>query len=189
MVTENALAKVREDKLREFGDGCDGTWIAHPDLSPTVLEVANNFFGDKPNQKERMREDVHVQDSQITAVGVPGGKITENGLRMNISVGLQYLNAWLQGNGAAAIHNLMEDVATAEISRSQIWQWLHHGAKLEDGRPITRALYAQIRDEELAKLGGTGAERYGDAVAILDKLCIADQFIEFLTLIAYDYLD
>ena len=189
VVTDNALAKVREDKLREFGDGCDGTWIAHPDLSPTVLEVANGFFGAKPNQKERLREDVQVADSQITAVGVPGGKITEGGLRMNVNVGLQYLDAWLQGNGAVAIHNLMEDVATAEISRSQIWQWIHHGARLEDGRPVTRDLYAQIRDEELARLGGKSAERYADAAAILDTLCLNDEFIEFLTLIAYDYLD
>src|SRR5690606_38826039 len=111
VVTENALAKVREDKLREFGDGCDGTWVAHPDLVPTVLEVANGYLGDKPNQKERMREDVHVTDAQITNVGVPGGTITEAGLRLNISVALQYMNAWLMGNGAAAINNLMEDAA------------------------------------------------------------------------------
>ena len=153
-VTENALAKVREDKLREFSDGCDGTWVAHPDLVPTVLEIADEYLGDKPNQKERMREDVRVADKQITAVNVPGGKITEGGLRLNISVALQYMNAWLGGNGAAAINNLMEDAATAEISRSQIWQWIHNGAKLEDGRTVTRALYEQMRAEELAKLGG-----------------------------------
>jgi len=189
VVTENALAKVREDKLREFGDGCDGTWVAHPDLVPTVLEIANAALGDRPNQKERMREDVQVTDSQITAVGVPGGKITEAGLRLNVSVALQYMNAWLGGNGAAAINNLMEDAATAEISRSQIWQWIHHNAKLEDGRPVTRALYQQIRDEELAKLGGVAVDRYADAVAILDQLCITDDFIDFLTPIAYGYLD
>ena len=189
VVTENALAKVREDKLREFGDGCDGTWVAHPDLVPTVLEVANAALGEKPNQKERLREDVRVTDAEITAVGVPGGKITEAGLRLNISVALQYLNAWLGGNGAAAINNLMEDVATAEISRSQVWQWIHHGARLEDGRPITRVLYQQIRDEELAKLGGTSRDRYEEAAEILDRLVIADEFIEFLTLIAYQHLN
>jgi malate synthase len=188
-VTEMALAKVREDKLREFGDGCDGTWVAHPDLVPTVLEIANAALGDKPNQKERLREDVRVSDKQIIAVGVPGGTITEAGLRLNVSVALQYINAWLQGNGAAAINNLMEDAATAEISRSQIWQWIHHNAKLTDGRPITRALYEQVRDEELAKLGGTSADRYEEAAEILDKLCETDDFIEFLTLIAYRYLD
>jgi malate synthase len=188
VVTENALAKVREDKLREFGDGCDGTWVAHPDLVPTVLEVANAALGEKPNQKERLREDVHVLDSQITAVGVPGGKITDAGLRLNISVALQYLNAWLGGNGAVAINNLMEDAATAEISRSQLWQWIHHGARLEDGRPITRNLYQHIRDEELAKLGGRSQDRYEEAAEILDRLVIADEFIEFLTLIAYQHL-
>ena len=188
-VTEMALAKVREDKLREFGDGCDGTWVAHPDLVPTVLEIANAALGDKPNQKERMREDVKVSDKQIIAVGVPGGTITEGGLRLNVSVALQYINAWLQGNGAAAINNLMEDAATAEISRSQIWQWIHHSAKLTDGRPVTRALYEQVRSEELAKLGGAAVERYADAAEILDKLCETDDFIEFLTLIAYRYLD
>ncbi|MCB9124824.1 MAG: malate synthase A [Caldilinea sp.] len=189
VVTENALAKVREDKLREFGDGCDGTWVAHPDLVPTVLEVANGYLGDKPNQKERMREDVHVTDAQITDVGVPGGTITEAGLRLNISVALQYMNAWLMGNGAAAINNLMEDAATAEISRSQIWQWIHHGARLDDGRPVTRSLYEQLRNEELVKLGGTSAGRYEEAAELLDELCLSDQFIEFLTLIAYSHLD
>ncbi len=189
VVTENALAKVREDKLREFSDGCDGTWVAHPDLVPTVLEIADEYLGDKPNQKERLREDVRVADKQITAVGVPGGKITEGGLRLNISVALQYMNAWLDGNGAAAINNLMEDAATAEISRSQIWQWIHTGAKLDDGRTVTRALYEQLRAEELAKLGGAGAEHYGDAATILDRLCLSDEFLDFLTLIAYEYLD
>ncbi len=152
-VTENALAKVREDKLREFGDGCDGTWVAHPDLVPIVLEVADGYLGDKPNQKERMREDVHVTDSQITDVGVPGGTITEDGLRLNVSVALQYMNAWLTGNGAAAINNLMEDAATAEISRSQIWQWIHHHAKLADGRPATRVT---LRRGACRRTGQTG---------------------------------
>lgn len=188
-VTEHALAKVREDKLREFGDGCDGTWVAHPDLVPTVMEVANNFFGDKPNQKERMREDVYVTDGEITDVGVPGGTITEAGLRTNVNVGMQYLNSWLMGNGAAAIHNLMEDAATAEISRSQIWQWIHHGAALDDGRPVTRELYKQIRTEELEKLGGPDQWRLGDAAALLDELCLSDKFIEFLTFPAYAMLD
>lgn len=189
VVTENALAKVREDKLREFGAGCDGTWVAHPDLVPTVLEIADAALGDKPNQKERQRDDVRVQDSQITAVGVPSGTITEAGLRLNISVGLQYLNAWLGGNGAAAINNLMEDAATAEISRSQIWQWIHNSAKLEDGRPVTRALYQQLRDEELARLGGTAVDHYEIATEIMDKVSLSDEFIEFLTLIGYEHLD
>ena len=189
LVTENALAKVREDKLREFGDGCDGTWVAHPDLVPTVLEIADGYFGERPNQKERMREDVTIQDRQIVTPGVPGGTISEAGLRLNISVALQYVNAWLGGNGAAAINNLMEDAATAEISRSQIWQWIHHGAALSDGRPVTRALYEQIRDEELARLGGASVDRYADAAQILDKLILNDEFLDFLTPVAYGYLD
>jgi len=188
-VTEIALAKVREDKLREFGDGCDGTWVAHPDLVPTVLEVADGFFGDKPNQKERMREDVNVTAEEITNVGVPGGSITEAGLRTNVNVALQYIDSWLNGNGAAAIHNLMEDAATAEISRSQIWQWLHHNAALDDGRPVTKALYKEIMAEELAALGGTGESRYEEAAELLDLLCLNDEFIEFLTFPAYGYLD
>ncbi|MCB0046466.1 MAG: malate synthase A [Caldilineaceae bacterium] len=188
-VTEIALAKVREDKLREFGDGCDGTWVAHPDLVPTVLEVADKFFGDKPNQKERMREDVSVEAGEITDVGVPGGTITEAGLRTNVNVALQYINSWLNGNGAAAIHNLMEDAATAEISRSQIWQWIHHNAALDDGRPVTRELYQQIMAEELDRLGGRETSRYADAAALMDLLCLSDEFIDFLTLPAYNYLD
>jgi malate synthase len=188
LVTENALAKVREDKLRESSDGCDGTWIAHPDLAPTVLEIFDAVLGERPNQKDRLREEVHVEDSQIVRPGVPGGKITEAGLRLNVSVALQYLNAWLGGNGAAAINNLMEDVATAEISRSQIWQWIRHEATLEDGRMVTRELYTQIRDEELAKLGCVDVDHYKNAAEILDRLILNDTFVEFLTLIAYEYL-
>jgi malate synthase len=187
-VTEMALAKVREDKLRESADGCDGTWVAHPDLVPTAMEVFDSVLGDKPNQKERLRLDVDVQDYELTNPEIEGGKVTEAGVRANVSVALQYLNAWLNGNGAAAINNLMEDVATAEISRSQLWQWVHHGAMLADGRPMTAELYKQVRDEELAKLGGHGAERYGDAVKLMDQLVTSERFIEFLTLIAYDLL-
>ena len=145
VVTENALAKVREDKERESRDGCDGTWVAHPDLVPLVTEVFDSVLGDRPNQKDKLREDVQVTAEQILDVGVPGGTITEEGARLNISVALQYINAWLNGNGAAAINNLMEDAATAEISRSQLWQWRQHGAKLSDGRPFTAELYQTHR--------------------------------------------
>lgn len=188
VVTETALARVREDKLRESSDGCDGTWVAHPDLVPTALEIFDEVLGDRPNQKDRLRSDVDVQDYEMLNPEIPGGTISEAGVRQNVSVALQYLNAWLNGNGAAAINNLMEDAATAEISRSQLWQWIHHGAALNDGRPVTAALYAQIRDEELAKLGGRSVERYADATSILDTLVLSEQFIEFLTLIAYDKL-
>ncbi|RIK46216.1 MAG: malate synthase A [Chloroflexi bacterium] len=188
-VTANALERVREDKEREAGDGFDGTWIAHPDLAPTALEVFDRVLGDRPHQKDKLREDVVPNGSALLDVAIAGGAITEAGLRLNISVALQYLDAWLNGNGAAAINNLMEDAATAEISRAQIWQWIRHGATLDDGRTVTRGLYAALRDEELAKLGGAGTRRLGDAVEILDALVLNDDFEEFLTLRAYGYLE
>lgn len=189
VVTENALAKVREDKERESRDGCDGTWVAHPDLVPLTKEIFDNVLGDRPNQKDKLRADVQVTAEQILAIGVPGGQITETGLRLNISVALQYINAWLNGNGAAAINNLMEDAATAEISRSQLWQWIRQGAKLDDGRTITADLYDQLRNEELAKLGGTSTSRYEESAELLDTLVLSDEFIEFLTFPAYELLE
>ena len=188
-VTEQALAKVREDKEREAGDGFDGTWVAHPDLVPVAMAVFDRIVGDAPHQKDRLREDVQAQAADLLNFQIPGGEITEGGVRTNISVALQYLNSWLLGNGAAAINNLMEDAATAEISRAQIWQWLRHGARLADGRPVTADLYPQIRANELARLRGGEAGRYGDAVAILDSLVLDATFTEFLTLLAYRYLD
>jgi malate synthase len=188
-INEQAFARVRADKEREANDGCDGSWVAHPDMVGLVREIFEAKLGDKPNQKDRLREDVEVEAHEITGIHVPGGTVTEAGLRTNVDVSLQYINAWLLGNGAAAIYNLMEDAATAEISRSQIWQWIRHRATLTDGRPVTRALYAQIRDEELSKLGGATHQRYGDAAEILDKLILTEDFIEFLTWVAYDYLD
>ena len=187
-VNEMAFAKVREDKEREAGDGFDGTWVAHPGLVPVAMEIFDRVLGDRPNQKDRQREDVHVEAAQLTDLTVPGGKITEDGVRANISVALQYLNAWLLGTGAAAINNLMEDAATAEISRTQLWQWIRNGATTEDGEPVTRERYAQIRDEELAELGGAGTGRFGDAAAILDELVLAQEFAPFLTIPAYAYL-
>ncbi|MBZ0297003.1 MAG: malate synthase A [Anaerolineae bacterium] len=188
-VNEVALAKVREDKEREVNDGFDGTWVAHPDLVPVARAIFEQKLDGKSNQKDRLREDVQVSAADLVNIPVPGGQITEEGIRSNVSVGLQYLNAWLDGNGAAAIFNLMEDVATAEISRAQLWQWLHHHAKLADGRTFDTGLYTQIRDEELAKLGGRDAAHYAQAVEILDKLVLADEFVEFLTFITYDYLN
>ena len=188
-VNEVALAKVREDKLRESGDGFDGTWVAHPDLVPAAMEVFDQALGEKPHQKERLREDVQVKAQDLTYIRVPGGKVTEAGLRLNVNVALQYVESWLGGNGAAAINNLMEDAATAEISRAQIWQWIRHGTKLEDGRQITRELYAQFRGEELARLGGPATGRYREAAEILDGLIKGDTFVEFLTIPAYAYLE
>ena len=187
-VNESAMSKVREDKRREARDGFDGTWVAHPDLVPVAREEFSNVLGDRPNQTERLREDVAVGPRELTDFRVPNGVVTEDGLRNNISVALQYLDQWLRGVGAAGIFNLMEDVATAEISRSQLWQWVHRGARLEDGGAVSGPLYRELRDRELSKLGGASSGRYRDAVEILDALVLDDDFVEFLTLPAYDRL-
>src|SRR5262249_57834697 len=173
-VNEGALAKVREDKEREARDGFDGTWVAHPDLVPVAMEVFQEALGEKPHQKDRRREDVSVQASQLADLKVPGGTVTEAGLRNNVNVALQYLNSWLTGNGAAAIFNLMEDVATAEIARSQLWQWTQNGARLPDGRPVKRSLYESVKAEELGKLGGSGSGRLASAGGILGGLVEKD---------------
>ena len=185
-----ALAKVKDDKQREVKDGFDGTWVAHPDLVSTAAEVFHQALGDKPNQKDRLREDVKVTDAQITDLGIPEGKITEAGVRNNISVALQYIAAWLGGNGAVAIFNLMEDAATAEISRGQLWFWVHHHGKLDDGREVTTALYRTLRDDEAQKLADLPtASHLPAAIKILDDLVESDGFAEFLTLPAYQLLD
>ena len=184
-----ALAKVRDDKQREVQDGFDGTWVAHPDLVSTAAEVFGAALGDRPHQKDRVRDDVAVSDADLYDLGVPGGKITEAGVRNNVSVALQYLSAWLAGNGAVAIFNLMEDAATAEISRAQLWFWVHHGGVLDDGRPITPALYRAIRDDEAAGLSGLPTAAYlPRAIAILDDLVEQEAFVDFLTLPAYQQL-
>ncbi len=184
-----ALAKVRDDKLREVRDGFDGTWVAHPDLVTTAAEVFTAALGTQPNQKSKLREDVKVTDPEILDLRVPDGKITEAGVRNNITVALQYLSGWLAGNGAVAIFNLMEDAATAEISRALLWFWVHHGGTLDDGRRITAALYRTLRDEEVAGLAGLPAAAHlPQAIAILDKLVENDGFVDFLTLPAYEQL-
>ena len=184
-INEKALAQTRADKEREIADGFDGTWVAHPDLVPVAKEVFDRKLG-KPNQKERLREEVHVEARELQDTRVPGGTITENGVRNNISVGVQYLASWLAGNGAAAIFNLMEDAATAEISRAQLWQWVQNGAKLADGRKIDRSLYEKFRDEEIGKL--QGVSQVQPARKILDQLVLGE-FVEFLTLPAYELLE
>jgi malate synthase len=177
-----ALTKVREDKLREANDGFDGTWVAHPDLVPTATEVFDRFLGDRPHQKDKLRAEVSVAADQLQDVHVPGGTTTEAGVRNDISVALQYLSAWLGGNGAVAIFNLMEDAATAEIARAQIWFWIHRGGRLDDGRAVTAELYAALRDEELGKLEGP---HLATARGLLDSLVLAGDFVDFLTLPAY----
>ncbi len=188
-VNRVALGKVRDDKDREAGNGFDGSWVAHPDLVPVALESFNKVLGERPNQRERLREDVRISADELQNFDIPGGAVTREGFRMNVDVALQYLNSWLLGNGAAAIYNLMEDAATAEISRGQLWQWITNGAKLEDGTPCTVALYEEVRTGELTKAGGAGAGRYGEAAAILDTLVTSEHFVEFLTLPAYAGLE
>jgi malate synthase len=184
-INEKALAKVRDDKSREANDGFDGTWVAHPDLVPVAMEVFQKVLGQKANQKDKLRPEVKVAGSQLVDTHVPGGTITEGGFRNNISVALQYLNSWLSGNGAVAIFNLMEDAATAEISRAELWQWITNKAKLDDGTVASRELYERIRDEELSKIGGRDQGRMREAVELLDSLVLNREFSEFLTLPAY----
>jgi malate synthase len=185
-INKVAMAKVTEDKERETKQGFDGTWVAHPDLVPLAKRVFDAHLGNRANQKDNLREDVSLQAKQLIDTTIDGASISEAGLRNNINVALQYIESWLRGVGAAAIHNLMEDAATAEISRAQLWQWIKNGAKLSDGRVITKALYSEIVAEELGKLGSGG--RFKDAGKILDDLVLKDEFIEFLTIPAYEYI-
>ncbi|MCW2978091.1 MAG: malate synthase, partial [Actinomycetia bacterium] len=173
-----ALAKVREDKEREAGQGYDGTWVAHPDLVPVAMEIFDRVLGDRPNQLDQLREDVDTKAADLLNVAATPGEITEAGLRNDISVGIQYLAAWLQGSGAVAIFNLMEDAATSEISRSQVWQWLYHAK-------VTDEDVARITDEEVAKLGAG----YDEARRLFEQVATGDEFVEFLTLPAYARLD
>jgi malate synthase len=194
-VNENALAKVREDKERESGDGHDGTWVAHPDLVPPVLEVFDRAVGDRPNQLDITREDVDVSAEDLLDFRVQGKGVTEAGIRNNVSVGIQYIESWLRGVGAAAINNLMEDAATSEIARSQIWQWIRHSARLDDGRAVDRDLVQAIEEEELERIrAALGDElysegRFKEAQAIFERVALEEEFEEFLTVPAYDYVD
>ena len=190
-VNKVALAKVLDDKSRESRDGFDGSWVAHPDLVPVCREVFDQVLGDAPNQLTKRRDDVHVTASQLLDVSSTPGQITEAGLRNNVSVGLQYLANWLAGTGAVAIFNLMEDAATAEISRSQVWQWMHNDVHLAEGPQITRKLVNEIIDEELAKIAAALGDAYDEheylkAVALFREVALADEYDEFLTLPAYE---
>jgi malate synthase len=190
---EAALAKVRADKEREASDGHDGTWVAHPALVPVAMEVFDRLMP-TPNQIHRLREDVRVTAADL--LQVPTGQITAEGLRSNVSVSLQYMAAWLSGNGCVPIDNLMEDAATAEISRAQIWQWIHHpGGVLADGRRVTVELFRTVLAEELARLRTRLGEaafargNYARAAQLLDEITTADAFSSFLTLDAYRVID
>jgi malate synthase len=190
-VNKVALEKVRADKTRESGDGFDGSWVAHPDLVPVCREVFDGVLGDRPNQRERLREDVTVSAGDLLNVAATPGDITEAGLRNNIDVALRYLATWLDGAGAVAIHNLMEDAATAEISRSQVWQWIYNEVRLKDGPKVTRELVARLLDEELGKIRDElgeayNAPRYDQAVALFKEVTLAEAYSEFLTTPAYE---
>jgi malate synthase len=187
-LNERALAKVREDKQREAADGFDGTWVAHPDLVPVATEELDRVLGDRPNQLERQRPEFSVGAAELLDVVSTPGEVTEEGLRNDVSIAIQYLSSWLRGTGAAAIYNLMEDTATAEIARSQVWQWIRHGRFERD----------RVRDvigEELESLRATfGDEVYGksradEARELFEQVALGDEFVEFLTLPAYDYLE
>jgi malate synthase len=188
---EKAIQKVQADKLREVQNGHDGTWVAHPGLVPVAMEIFDQYMPG-PNQLEVKREDVHITADDLLTPSP--GSITEEGLRLNINVGILYLESWLRGNGAAAIYNLMEDAATAEISRTQIWQWIKNQSKLDDGRTVTLALYQEILPSELEKIKAyVGAERYQNgqfpkAIELFEALISKEDFIEFLTLPAYETL-
>jgi malate synthase len=182
-VNDVAMAKVRDDKEREAGDGFDGSWVAHPDLVPLCTEVFTAVLGERPDQRDRLRDDVQVTAAQILDARSTPGELTEGGLRNDVSVALQYLASWLRGGGAVAINNMMEDAATAEICRSQVWQWLHNDVKLGNGELVTRELVLRILAEELDKLGPEG---YVDARKTFEEVTLADQFVDFLTLPAYE---
>jgi malate synthase len=178
-VNETALTKVREDKVREANDGFDGTWVAHPDLVPVAMGEFDRVLGERPNQVERLREEVSVEAGDLLDVRVPGGDVSEDGVRNNVSVGLRYLESWLRGVGAVAIYDLMEDAATAEIARSQLWQWVRHGhADAERVRAFA--------DEELAE---AGEGRWADAREVFESVSLSPDFVQFLTLPAYDKID
>ena len=194
-VNRVALAKVKEDKDREASAGFDGTWVAHPDLVTTATEAFDRVLGTRPNQLERQRPEVAVTSAELIDVVVPDGSITENGLRLNVSVGIQYIESWLRGVGAAAINNLMEDVATAEISRSQVWQWIRHSSRLSEGAPVTVDLVREIADDELGKirerLGGDlwAKGRFADAREVFEEVALSETLPAFLTLVAQRHID
>lgn len=186
-----ALEKVKADKLREVTDGHDGTWVAHPGLVSLAKEIFDEHMK-TPNQIHNKREDFICTEKELLLV--PQGTITENGLRHNINVGILYLESWLRGNGAAAIYNLMEDAATAEICRTQVWQWIHSKAKLDDGREISLSLYEDMRDDEIEEIRhAVGSKAYQDglyvqAICLFNKLVVQDKWEDFLTLSAYDLI-
>ena len=188
-----ALEKVRQDKLREVKAGHDGTWVAHPGLVPVALDVFNEHLGSRPNQLDVTRDDVTVRAADLLAV--PEGEITEDGLRTNIAVGVRYLEAWLRGVGCVPLNHLMEDAATAEISRTQVWQWIRHQARLANGQAVTAKRVGQILREELdtirTQIGPKAYEAgaFSRAATIFHEMMTRQDFPAFLTLVAYEELE
>ena len=193
-VTEQAFANVAADKQREATDGCDGTWVAHPGLVEVAQAEFDAVLGDRPNQIDRQRPDVSVTPADLLNTHIEGGRVTLAGLRTNVNVGILYLESWLSGNGAAALYNLMEDAATAEISRSQVWQWVRNGVSTDDGQRITPELVRHVADEEmvtLAELVGPdrfAAGRFDEARSVFESVSLSDNFPDFLTIPAYELL-
>jgi malate synthase len=191
-VTETALAKVRQDKQREATDGFDGSWVAHPDLVPVCREVFDEALGDRPNQLDRRRDRVPVTAEQLLDIAATPGTVTRDGLRNDIAVALRYVGAWLAGTGAVAIFNLMEDAATAEIARSQVWQWIRNAVPLEDGRRIDPELVRGLAAEELARITAELGDPHGHyrrARELFEQLALAEDYLDFLTVAAYPELD
>jgi malate synthase len=195
---ERAISAVAADKEREAGAGFDGTWVAHPDVVQTAMEQFDKVLGDRPNQVGRQRDDVDVGAADLLDVSSTPGAITEAGLRNNVNVAIQYISSWLRGNGAAGIYGLMEDAATAEISRSQVWQWIRHGRTLEDdGTPISADLVRRLEGEELERIRSEIGddewfEREGrpqESRALFEQVALGDELAEFLTIPAYEQLD
>ncbi len=185
LVTEQALEKVGADKRREAGDGFDGTWVAHPDLVATAQAEFDAVFGDRQNQLDRLRSDVHVDGAQLLDISSIGGEVTLDGVRDNVTVALRYIESWLRGVGAVAIDNLMEDAATAEISRSQLWQWIENRTVTAEGTLVDAQLVTRILGHELVRLSGTPGDRFAEAADVLTDVALQPEFPTFLTIGAY----
>jgi malate synthase len=193
---ETAVRKLRDDKRREAGDGFDGSWVAHPDSVEPAMEEFDAVLGERPNQVERQREEVSIDAADLLDVESTPGECTTEGLGNDVNVGIQYISSWLRGNGAAGIYGLMEDAATAEIARSQVWQWIRHGVKLEDGRTVTAELVREVEEEQLehirAEIGDDewfySEGRPNESRELFEQVALSDAFVEFLTLPAYDFL-
>ncbi|HET8779300.1 MAG TPA: malate synthase A, partial [Agromyces sp.] len=184
-VTERAFEKVAADKKREAGDGFDGTWVAHPDLIPTARAEFDAVLGDRPNQVDRLRDDVEVSAADLLDIPSIGGEVTEAGVHDNISIAIRYIESWLRGTGAAAIDNLMEDAATAEISRSQIWQWLHDNTVTAEGTRIDQTSIVRIMAAAVAELPRFEGDRFDDAISVFRSVALEPEFPTFLTVGAY----